>query len=223
MAKPYALVVFDWEGTLGDTLGLILNVVGTVAEELGLEKPEPETAMACAGYGLVNALRKLYPELTEQEQQTLLNQVQTTLMKRHDEVFLFPGALAMIKNLHAQGIDLAIATNKGEKSLQRALQQTGLSPYFSVTRSAGQAAAKPDPEMLQQILEVSGHKAEEALMVGDSTSDIEMAGYVQMDAIALDFYHQQNEALQAKGALAVFDNYEDVTAFIMRSRQQEKL
>lgn len=216
MTKRYALVVFDWEGTLGDTLGLILNIVSDIAERQGLQKPDPEKAMSYVGFGLINAIRKLYPELTESALQHLLNEVQTELMKRHDDAFLFPGALALIKMLHAQGIDLAIATNKGEKSLHKALQQTKLSSYFLVTRAAGQAALKPDPQMLEQILEISGHQVENALMIGDSTSDIEMAARLQMDVIALDFYHQQKEALLAEGALAVYDNYEDVAAFIMQ-------
>ncbi|MCC5792455.1 MAG: HAD-IA family hydrolase [Legionellaceae bacterium] len=216
MAKTYSLVVFDWEGTLGDTLGIILKIVGNVAEQAGLEKPEPERALAFAGYGLATALRKLYPDLTNETYDHLINDVQIALLRRQEDIALFPGAIELVETLQQRGIDLAIATNKSERALQRALEQTGLKPYFPVTRAAGQAAAKPDPEMLEQIMAVYGKSAEDCLMIGDSTSDILMAQQLQVDGIGVDFYHQQAEAMLAQGALAVFDNYQQVAEFIFK-------
>ena len=222
MVKPYALVVFDWEGTLGDTLGQVLHIVAAVAQRLGLQAPDPEKVMACVGYSLVTAIQKLYPSLSAEQQLALLNEVQESLRKRHDETFLFPGAAQMIALLHAMGIDLAIATNKGERSLQRALQQTDLTSFFLVTRAAGQTALKPEPQMLEEILECSGHDAKDTLMVGDSSTDIEMAGRLSIDAIAVDFYGQHHDQLLKSGALAVFKCYEDVIAFIKHRGVQEK-
>lgn len=216
MVKPYALVVFDWEGTLGDTLGQILHLVSAAAQSLGLAKPAPKKAMACAGYSLVTAIQKLYPSLTTEQQQALLNEVQHGLKQRHDQTFLFPGVKEMLAALFAQGIDLAIATNKGDRSLQRALEQTGLQSYFLVTRSAGQTAMKPCPQMLQEILEFSGHEAKDTLMVGDSSTDIEMAQRLSIDAIAVDFYGQHHDQLINSGAISVFERYEDVIAFITK-------
>jgi len=214
MTKPYALVVFDWEGTLGDALGQILHIVAAVAQHLNLPQPDPNKIMACAGFSLVTAIQKLYPTLNTEQQQAVLNEVQMSLMQRHDETYLFPGAAQMIASLHAGGIDLAIATNKGERSLQRALEQTNLQSFFLITRAAGQAALKPDPQMLEEILEYTGHAAMDTLMVGDSSSDIEMAKRLSIDAIAVDFYGQHQEQLLNSGALAVFRHYDDVIAFI---------
>ena len=127
---------------------------------------------------------------------------------------LFPGAKHLIADLHRENMELAIATNKGYHSLMQALRDTGLDAYFSIIRAAGQVPPKPCPQMLTEILEESLSSTAQALMVGDSPADIEMAQQIGMEAIGVDFYHQSGGFLLEKGALAVFDNYKDLQAFI---------
>ena len=66
----------------------------------------------------------------------------------------------------------------------------GLSDFFYTTRSASQAPAKPCPQMLEEIMDVCCVSPEQTLVVGDSVSDIEMAKQVNVIAIGVDFYHQ---------------------------------
>jgi len=215
MAKPYRLIVFDWEGTLGDTLGLIVNIVSSVATEQGLPPPSEEKAMKYASYGLQTAIRKLYPEISTELYQQLMQAVQLALAKPQEDVYLYPGAEPLISSLHDKGYELAVATNKSERSLNKALCLSKLKPYFSITRSAGQCAPKPHPEMLQEILDWTGQDANAALFIGDSSNDIDMANALGIDFVGVDFYHQEKEALLSKGALAVYDNYKDVETFIL--------
>lgn len=207
MSNPYHLVVFDWEGTVSDTLGQILHTVDAEANVLGFGRVDPYQARKYVDLGLVQALKKLYPHLSSDEHEQLLFAVQQAVVYRPTEICLIPGALEFIKRLHDAKIDIAVATNKGQHSLQRALQATGLEDYFKVTRSAGQVAAKPSPQMLEEIMEEFGRKPSETLMIGDSTTDMEMAHSIHIAAVGVDFYHQQEAALKAAGALAVFDDY----------------
>lgn len=214
MSNPYQLVVFDWEGTIADTLGLILHIVTSEANVLGFGEVDPQQARKYVDLGLVQALKKLFPHLSTLQHDQLVQAVQYAMISRTSEIFLFPGTLEFIKQLRQANIDLAIATNKGHQSLIRALQLTGLDEYFKVTRSAGQVPAKPCPLMLEEIMDEFSRERHETLMIGDSATDIEMAASINVAAIGMDFYHQQQSSLEEAGALAVFDDYKFVAEYL---------
>lgn len=214
MSNRYQLVVFDWEGTISDTLGLILHTVTTVAEDLGFGGVDPYRARKFVDLGLVLALRKLFPHLSLHQHEQLLQAVQQSLVSRPTEVCLIPGSRELIQQLDKAHIHMAIATNKGQHSLQRVLQATGLDVYFKVTRSAGQVPAKPYPQMLEEIMDEFGQKPETTLMVGDSPSDMEMAKQCNVTAVGVDFYHQSEQVLKDSGASVVFDDYQLLAQFL---------
>ncbi len=214
MSRPYRLVVFDWEGTLGDTLGQILNTVAVVAKRMHFGEIDEQLARECVVLGLVHAIRKLFPHLTLHQHEQLLQEVQQSLMTCSMETCLIPGAKEVVQQINDAGIELGIATNKGQQSLQRALLASGLDRFFKITRSAGQLPTKPCPQMLIEIMEEFGATAAETLMVGDSVSDIEMAKQIGVDAVGVDFYHQQAAHLHAAGALEVFDDYRQLADYL---------
>lgn len=207
MSKRYDLVVFDWEGTLSDTLGQVLNCVAEEARRLGFGELDEEVARQSVDLGLVHAIRKVFPLLSLHQYEHLLEAVQHSLTSRHSDVYLIPGAKAFVQRLHQAGVTMAVATNKGSQSLQRAMHITGLDEYIKLSRCAGPFPPKPSPDMVADLLLNLAVPAERALMVGDSTSDIEMANSVGMDAIGVNFYHKDPSALLAAGALDVFDDY----------------
>ena len=214
MNRPYRLVVFDWEGTLGDTLGLILNTVAVEAKRLQFGELDEKVARQYVVLGLVNAVQKLFPHLSMHQHEQLLHAVQQALATNPMDVFLITGAKDIVQQLYAAGLDLAIATNKGPHALQRALKATRLESFFTVTRSAGQVPPKPCPQMLEDIMNVCGVQASETVMIGDSVSDMEMAREAGVDAIGVDFYHQQEGTLRACGALDVFDDYQKLANYL---------
>ncbi len=214
MSNPYQLIVFDWEGTISDTLGLILHTVASEAQRLGFGTIDAYQARQYVDLGLVQALRKLFPKLTLAEHEYLFQEIQHAMVMRPAEVCLIPGAREFIAQVVAARIDIAIATNKGQQSLVRALHATGLENTFKITRSAGQMPAKPDPEMLEDIMAVFAVSAANTLMIGDSTTDMEMAKKIGVTAIGVDFYHQNEEGLKQAGAAAVFDDYQRLADFL---------
>lgn len=216
MTKQYHLAVFDWEGTLGDTLGQILNTVATEAKRLRFGDVDECIARRYVSLGLVVAVQKIFPGLSLQQYEELLHAVQLSLTSRSVDVCLIPGAKNILQQMQQAGITLAIATNKGRQSLQRALEISKLDKFFTVTRSAGQTPAKPCPQMLTEIMEVCGVSAKHTLMIGDSLADIEMAAAVNVDAVGVNFYHQQDqkEELSMAGAIAVFDDYQALADYL---------
>ena len=214
MKKPYRLVVFDWEGTLGDTLGHVLTTLHAEAKRLQFGELDVPSARRYVMLGLVKMIKKVFPDLNLYQQEQLLQAVQRVLYTTTADGHLFPGAMHVVQEMHQEGIDLAIATNRGAQSLKRALHESGLSEYFKVTRSAGQSPPKPCPQMIEEIMEVFGVSPSETLMIGDSLTDIEMSELAGVDAIGVDFYHQHKAELLASGALQVFDDYMKLAQYL---------
>ena len=115
--KPYQLIIFDWEGTLGDPLGHVHEALKTGAAAAGLSQYDAACARKYVALGLDKAVRKIFPGLTLYRYERLLSAVQQALVSLHHVVYLFDGASACIQKIHDAGIQLAIATNKGQQSL----------------------------------------------------------------------------------------------------------
>lgn len=214
MSKPYDLVVFDWEGTLGDTLGQILYAFASEAKRLGLSPFDMELGRKYIVLGPVVTVRKLFPYLPTHEQSDLLQAAQLAMISNTADVCLMSGAHEVLQKIQGAGIKLAIATNKGQQSLARDLAASHLNELFDVTRAAGQAPAKPCPQMLEEIMFECGVSPDRTLMVGDSTSDIEMAKNAGVLAIGVDFYRQNESILRSAGAHEVIDNFQQLAKII---------
>ncbi|MDP3705917.1 MAG: HAD-IA family hydrolase [Legionellaceae bacterium] len=215
MKRQYDLIVFDWEGTLAeDTLGHAVSVLAAEAKSFHFGNIDRSLARQYLTLGLMSAIKKLFPHLLMYQYEQFVAAVQETLAKSSLSVCLVDDAQATIQQIHHDGFKLAIATNKGNSALQRALQTSGLDAYFNVTRSASQVPAKPCPQMLEEIMDESGSTAEETLMVGDSIADIEMAVSIGVDAIGMDLYHAQRAELLAAGAVQVFDHYQQLADYL---------
>ncbi len=214
MTLRYQLIVFDWEGTLGDPLGHIHQALEVEAVRLGFGPYDAVLARRYVSLGLDKAVRKIFPNLSLHQYERLLLGVQQALVSNQTTAYLFEGAKRLIEKIHATGTTLAIATNKGQQSLERTLQALNLEAFFLVTRSAGQLPAKPCPDMLEEILTVVGCLPQDALMIGDSVSDMEMASVLAVPSIGVDFYYQQADDLRRAGALEVFNTFTQIETYL---------
>lgn len=215
MFKHYQLVVFDWEGTITEnSLGYMVVAMAIAAERLHLPSFDLAYARQVITLGPAAAVKKLYPGASLHEQEDLFNETQKTTQDISSTVQLLPGVKQTIQWLHTEGMHLAIATNKSTQGLARVLRLSGIGDYIHVTRSATEAPPKPCPQMLEEIMSEFSLAAQETLMVGDSSSDMEMAATLGVDAIGMDFFQTDEQGLRAAGALAVFHDYEQLTQYI---------
>ena len=214
MSKLYQLVVFDWEGTISDTLGLILQTIATEAHRLGFGEVDLYEARKYVSLGLTQALRNIFPNLSLHQHEQLMAAIQQAIITKPTELCLIPGVREFIQQLYEAKIDLAIASNKGHQSLLRALHTTGLDAYFKVIRCAGQVPEKPCPQMLEEIMEEFGQTPSTTLMIGDSPTDMEMAKSINVTAVGMDFYHYNEISLKSSGAFLVFDDYQLLAQFL---------
>lgn len=214
MTRPYELIVFDWEGTLADTLGQVMQTIQDQAAHSGYLQMDHDAVRQGIGVGLLHAIKKGFAHLSSEAHHVLLMSVQKALCEKSPMPCLFSGAIPLIVQLHQAGLKLAIATNKGSQSLQMALQKTQLLDFFEITRSAGQAPPKPHPQMLLDILDACGVEAEKAVMIGDSASDMEMAAAVSVDAVGVDWYDENAEILQVAGAKKIVHHFDELATFL---------
>lgn len=183
----YDLIVFDWDGTLMDSRLEIVGCFQSAARDLELAVPSADDVTEIIGIGMREAIAKLFPELIrEQHIQELIDQYRHHYFHPNKvPAELFQGIAHMLESLESDGYMLAVATSKGRRGLNMALERSGLVKRFHTTRCIDEAQSKPHPQMLQDILEFTGVDAARALMVGDTEYDLLMAKNAQVQGLGV--------------------------------------
>jgi len=173
--RRFDLIVFDWDGTLFDSTGLIVRCIQAACSDVGVEVPSDADAAYVIGLGLNDALRHAAPGLPPERYPELGLRYRHHYFARQHELVLFPGTLEMLADLKARSHWLAVATGKGRRGLDEALAHSQLAGVFDSTRTADETASKPDPLMLNELMSEFGTDAGRTLMIGDTTHDLQLA------------------------------------------------
>ena len=193
----YALIVFDWDGTLLDSTAAIGECIRHAARELGLPVPDAARARHVIGLGLQDSLRLAVPELPPERASEFVESYRREFRAREEHMQLFPGVAELLGELRARGHALAVATGKSRRGLERALDATGLRPFFAASRCADETTPKPDPAMLHELLRMLDAPREHALMIGDTSHDLQMASAAGVDALAVSYGAHAAQSLRA--------------------------
>lgn len=200
------MIVFDWDGTLCDSAGHIVRAIQETAVNIGLPVPSDEAAADIIGLGLYEALAKLYPEEPEPRLRELMQGYSRQYVANEsDPPDLFPGALETLHVLRDRGLELAVATGKSRRGLDRILATLGLEGFFDASRCADETRSKPHPLMLEEIMLERSMPAERVLMVGDTEYDLEMAANAGVASVGVSFGVHSVERLDAHGPVAIVD------------------
>ncbi len=205
--KKYNLLVFDWDGTLMDSAARIVDSLTLAIEQADLPTRAASQLRHIIGLGLNEAIDHLYPEGINSDQRQLLIQSyrHQFLDANKTPAPLFDGVAEMLETFSEQGYCLAVATGKSRAGLNRALTNTGFQSLFPVSRCADESGSKPHPAMLNEILGEYNLIPSQALMIGDTAFDIEMAHRASVDAVAVTHgAHSRQQLVQAQ-PLAMLD------------------
>lgn len=205
--RHFDLLIFDWDGTLADSVGEIVSTMQSAIRVLDLPPRADQQIAELIGLGLADGMHRLYPEYATL---TLLELLATYRAKAPGRVYeapLFGGVDASLSGLRDAGHRLAIATGKPRFGLARSLVcHAQLAPLFELSRCADETADKPNPLMLAEILTATGVAPERALMIGDTEYDVAMASALGMPALGVACgVHDAGRLLKA-GAKAVIDD-----------------
>lgn len=216
MQKKYELIVFDWDGTLMDSEAKIVNCFAAACADAGIDFPGDAACRDVIGLGMREALQRLLPAATGSEQQAVIDAYRVHFLERDQtEMVFFPGVQAGLKHLQAQGYLLAVATGKARRGLNRVLQLWDMEQDFVATRCADEAYSKPHPQMLHDILDMTGMTPEQSIMIGDTVYDLEMAQNAAMHSLAVSYGVHERERLQALGPQACVDSFDEVCAWLL--------
>lgn len=173
---PPRLFIFDWDGTLIDSVARIVGCLGSAAREVGLGVRSESAYGEVIGLGLPEAIRRLYPEVSEALAGIYRDRYAAHFIAADTEPSgFFPGALEALHVLRSRGHLLAVATGKSRRGLDRVLGRHGLEGFFDATRCADETASKPDPLMLSEIFAELDTDPSDSLVIGDTEFDMEMA------------------------------------------------
>ncbi len=200
MKKNYALLVFDWDGTLMDSAPRIVNSFQVAIASLSLPTRTDEELAHVIGLGLGEAILSLYPQETLERRTALMDAY------RHHYLYvselatpLFEGVTDTLHALFARGYQLAVATGKSRRGLDRSLRDSGLGELFVATTCAEETRSKPDPLMLQELMRSLKRTPSETLMIGDSEYDLGMAVNAGVASVAVSYgVHDCQRLLQHK-------------------------
>ncbi|MGL5252267.1 MAG: HAD family hydrolase [Moraxella sp.] len=211
--KDKSLIIFDWDGTLMDSVGLIVAAMRHAAEQNGLTVSD-EATKSIIGIALVDAFPLLFPHDSDKHG-AILASYSDYYIKHCDNDKLFDGIKELIKCLHTQGKILAVATGKKRQGLARVLPNSGIEPFFTISCCADETAGKPNPLMLQTILAETGKAVEEAVFIGDSIHDIRMANNIHMDSIAVSYGCESAEVLRMEHPNALVSSVTALTKLLL--------
>ncbi|GAA69090.1 HAD-IA family hydrolase [Pseudoalteromonas sp. BSi20429] len=204
--KKYKLVIFDWDGTVMDSVTKIVNCIRSSAESLNLVSPNDLAIKNIIGMSLEKAIDVLFPDNVAQHQ-ALISGYKYQYSVDTTPTPIFANVVSVLGALKEQGIVLAVATGKGRGGLERLLEQSQLRHFFSATRTSDEAQSKPSPDMLYQLLEELGISAQDAVMIGDTQIDMTMAKAAGMDRIGVTMGVHNAQQLNKLSPVATVDNY----------------
>ncbi|KAA0944644.1 MULTISPECIES: HAD-IA family hydrolase [unclassified Pseudomonas] len=214
----YKLLIFDWDGTLCDSIGRIVESMHAASARSGYELCSDLAVKGIIGLGLPEAIRTLYPEIGDDELVAFRQRYADHYMALDAQPSpLFEGVVQSMEAFRAEGYHLAVATGKARRGLDRVLKAHGWEDYFDVTRAADETASKPHPLMLEQILAHCGVSPRQALMVGDASFDLMMARNAGMDSVAVSYGAQSGQALQAYEPRLTIDRFAELQAWLSRA------
>ncbi|SDH53460.1 HAD family hydrolase [Propionivibrio dicarboxylicus] len=215
MGKRFELLVFDWDGTLHDSVAAIVTSLQRACLDLDQCMPTDLCARQVIGLGLVDALRHVAPELDEARYPELADRYRFHYLASDLDLKLFDGIHDMIEELHARGYLLAVATGKSRRGLNRVLEYSGIGSFFSASRCADECFSKPHPQMLLELMDEFAIDPENVLMIGDTTHDMQMAINAGVNGMAVTYGAHSSTQLAALNPLWQVDSVADLSALLM--------
>lgn len=216
--SPLKLCVFDCDGTLVDSQESIVQSMQTSFVTEGFPAPSPEAVRRVVGLPLIDAIAKLVPEENRDTHAHLTEGYRSAFRKLRDADSvhepLFPGVVEALEALEAKGWLLGVATGKAHHGLISTLGTHDLEGHFVTLQTADRAHGKPHPDMMLRAMEETGVEAGRAVMIGDTTYDIEMARNAGTYAVGVTWGYHGEDELRAAGAHAMAAEFSDLLALV---------
>lgn len=209
IAMRIKAVILDFDGTMGDTQDLIVRTMQQTIQQLGLPSRTDEQCAAMIGLPLKHTFTTLI-EMSEEMGERCAELYRRLFNENNvpGAVPVFPNVLDTVRTLHERGLILTIASARRRDTLVEFLESMNLMQYIPYVISASDIEnAKPAPDMVLKTLEDYHLSADEAIVVGDTKYDIEMAHRAGVKAVGVTYGNGTVEELRAYGAEYIIDDF----------------
>lgn len=202
-------VILDFDGTIGDTRGLIVRTMQQTLAEVGLPQRSDDECAAMIGLPLKQTFTQLMPmddatgDLCEATYRRIF-----AVNNRPGTVRPFPGVCETIRSMHRAGLLVTIASSRFRTSLMEFLEKMRLVEYVPYVLGAGDVEhAKPAPDMVLKTLADNSLKPCDAIVVGDTEFDIRMAHAAGVRAVGVTYGNGRREDLEREHAEWIIDSF----------------
>lgn len=216
--KP-KLIIFDFDGTLGDTRQNIIITLQRTMRLLGLPVKSDEECAATIGLTLGDSFRSMYPDMGADVAERCVKVYRDIFYESIEELTpeLFPGVSDTLARLDAMGIKMSVASSRSSPSLLLFLERMGIANYFPyVLGSDNVSKHKPDPEPVLKTLRELDYSPSDVLVVGDMPVDIAMAHGADVRAIVVTFGNASREELVEAKADYIVDDFTHILDIVDR-------
>ncbi|MDE6534808.1 MAG: HAD-IA family hydrolase [Muribaculaceae bacterium] len=209
-------LIFDFDGTLVDTAGLIIATMQQTIRELGLPQRSEAECRAMIGYRLHDIPPILWPgipDIADAFAETYHRVFDT--LKVSFKVQMYPEVFETLSLFYKQGINMAIATSRNLKSLKQFNEDFGIDSYFKILIGGQEVVnGKPDPEPVNRILDSMGWNPEETLVVGDMNVDILMGSRAGTKTCGVTYGNGTIKELEEAGADYIINSFGDLQKLV---------
>lgn len=220
-AGALRLVIFDVDGTLVDSQADILGAMHLAFSGEGMATPARGDVLGVVGLSLDVLMVELAPQADAATRARLVQGYKDAYMSLRDDQGgamsspFYPGARDVLEALQTQpDILLGVATGKSRRGLDKLIEAHGLQGIFVTEQVADNHPSKPHPAMLHQALREAGVAAAQAVMVGDTSFDMEMAQAAGITGIGVSWgYHP---AARLTAAAHMIDRFDALPALLDR-------
>ena len=207
------LIIFDWDGTLMDSIGLIVESMHIAGEAHGFRTTD-QAVKDIIGLSLMHGIEILYPQASNTQKLAIQQSYADYYIPNSHRTPFFMPIDEMLLTLKQQDKQLAVATGKKRKGLDRVLEASASHHYFTITRCADESGSKPDPQMLSDILDYTKQSISQAVFIGDSIYDIQMANRLGMTSIAVNYGTASSSELAAEQPTYQVDTPQELVALL---------
>ncbi len=194
-----------------DTTDRIVNCYQNAAQDCDQASPGREAIEALIGLSLDVAWRRLVPNVSDAQITQMVNRYREHfIVLDQTPMTMYPGALGGLEKLKNSGKWLAIATGKSRRGMQRTFEEVDIEDWFVASRCGDETHSKPNPQMLYDLLDVTGMEVSQAVMIGDTTYDLQMAEQAGMASLAVSYGVHDRDQLADLASMGVVDSFPEV-------------
>jgi len=213
------LVVWDFDGTLADTRPLIEDGMQFALKALGKPNALMDKWLACVGLPVEEGLRRTFDICDDSEMHNILDIYRSYDWAGNTHLIRpYQGMRELVAELNDKGVKQAIATSKRFKALEPQLANFGWTDtFFPIITPERVTHPKPHPESLEKCLNSHKLRPEDALMIGDTLYDLDMANAAKVPCIGVTYGFANEKQLSSAAPLACANDVSELREILLNN------